>query len=366
VLACPGLDHVHRGFETFARECFEALRDRPELEIQLVKGSGPSVLRERSVPAVRSDKRAARAIGRLLGRPPFFAEQVTFAVSLMPILARERPAVVYFSEWYTGRALARWRSVSRQRFKLVFSNGSLAPGPYPDFDHVQQLVPGALDAVVARGVSPHNQSVLPLGVAMEPALEPVRADRQAAMRGDLGVPADRRVVLSVGALNRQKRHAYVIDEVASLPEPRPFLLLTGQRETETPEVEARARERLGAGGYRIVTVPMARMPEVYRASDVFVLASLWEGSPRALVEALSHGLPCITHDYPVMTWLMGDHGAHGDLTRPGVLAGLLAAIGEDELAEPAREARHASAWERFSWHSLTPRYVDFLRRCAAQ
>jgi glycosyltransferase involved in cell wall biosynthesis len=366
VLACSGLDHVQRGFETFARECFEALRDQPGIEIRLVKGSGPPRDRERSIPTLRSDTAPARAIGRLTRRPPFFAEHVTFALSLIPLLARRRPDVVYFSEWWVGRVLAAWRRFGRGRWKLVLSNGSLAPGPYPHLDHVQQLVPGALDAVVARGVSAHNQSVLPLGVAMGPALRRTSPEERAQLRATLGLPADRRILVSVGAINRQKRHSYVIDEVASLPEPRPFLLLAGQREAETPEVETHAAARLGAHGHKILTVPSERMPDVYRASDAFVLASLWEGSPRALVEALSHGLPCLTHDYPVMIWLMGGHGAAADFTQPGALAGLLAGLRDDDLGEPAREARHASVHERFSWDSLAPRYVEFLRRVAAE
>jgi glycosyltransferase involved in cell wall biosynthesis len=108
------------------------------------------------------------------------------------------------------------------------------------------------------------------------------------------------------------------------------------------------------------------MRDVYRASDAFVLASLWEGSPRALVEALSHGLPCFTHDYPVMTWLMGGQGKAADFTQPGALAGLLAGLRDEDLADPAREARHASVHERFSWERLAPRYVEFLRRRAAE
>jgi 1,2-diacylglycerol 3-alpha-glucosyltransferase len=364
VLACPGLDHAHRGFETFARECFEALRRQPRIAIELVKGSGTHGSAESTVPTLRRDTPTARALGRLLRRDPFVIEHLSFALALIPRLARQRPDLVYFSEWHVGRVLALWRRVSRQRFKLVLCNGCLAPGPYPHLDHVQQLLPGALEAVVSRGVSPANQFVLPLGIAVDPAWRAPTHDEISRLRRGLGVPVDRRIVLSVGALNAQKRHDYVIEEIGSLPEPRPFLLLVGQPEDQATELATRAAQRLGADGHRIMTIPSARMPDVYRASDVFVLASLWEGSPRALIEALAQGLPCLTHDYPVMAWILDGHGRSDDLRQAGRLARMLAELTENDFGPEARRARHASVYERFSWDRLAPSYVDLLRSCA--
>ena len=221
VLACSGLDHAHRGFETFARECFEALRDRPDVQLELVKGSGARAVDERVVRALLRDTRAAQALARLRGREPFVVEHVSFALGLVPLLARHRPDVVFFSEWHVGRVLAAWRRASRQRVGLVLSNGALAPGGYGALDRVQQLVPGAIEWTVGRGEAPERQVLLPLGVAMDPVFVPLAAGARDALRTRLGLPTDRQVVLSAGAVNRQKRMDVLVDEVASLPEPRP-------------------------------------------------------------------------------------------------------------------------------------------------
>ena len=65
-------------------------------------------------------------------------------------------------------------------------------------------------------------------------------------------------MLSVAALNRRhKRQDYLIAELAALPAPRPFLLLAGEPDAETPEVRAMATAHLGAGGFDMRTVPHA-------------------------------------------------------------------------------------------------------------
>lgn len=366
LLACPGLDHAHRGFETFARECFEALRDRPDLSIELVKGSGFPAPAEMVVRTVTRRTRAARALARSLSVEPFIVEHVTFAQALVPLLVRRQPNVVYFSEWHVGRVLAAWRRVSRQRFALVFCNGALAPSGYGHLDRVQQLVPGAIEYTLARGEPPDRQQLLPLGVAMEHSLAPLADGERATLRERLRLPADRQIVLSAGAINRQKRIDYLIDEVASMPAPRPYLLLAGQQEADTPAIRRAALERLGPDGHDIRTVPPQAMPDHYRASDSFVLASLWESFGRVLVEAQSHGLPCLGHSYPVIDWVLGGEGDTADLSEPGAVAGWLRGLVAAEFSFDARRRRHRSAYARFSWDVLTDRYVAMLRQVAQE
>ena len=361
LLACPGLDHAYRGFESFARECFEALRDVDELALELVKGSGPPAPGERSIPTLRRDTALARGLGRAGRLPSFVVEHLAFSVSLMPVLSRLRPDVVYFSEWHLGRALAKWRGLTRQRVRLVMCNGSSSPGPYDHLDLVQHLTPGALRFVLDRGADPGRNVAVPLGFHIAPGFSPLSEDERAALQRRLGLPPDRLVVISVAALNRQKRIDYLIEEVASLPEPRPFLLLVGHAEEETPPLRELAESRLGPEGYSMRSVPRAEVDELRAASDVFVLGSVWEGLPRALIEAIAQGLLCVAHTHPVMEYALGGTGHNLDLERRGALAGLLAGLDRSELT-PARAAeRHRYAYEKFSWDALTPRYVELLR-----
>jgi glycosyltransferase involved in cell wall biosynthesis len=362
MLACSGLDHAARGFETFARECFDALVDVPGLDLRLVKGSGRSGERERSLRTFTRDHAAIRGLARAVRREPFRLEQVAFALPLQRELSRTRPDVVYFSEWHTGLVLAAARRAVHGSFRLAYCNGATAVEGFDHLDRVQQLTPVALETVLQHGAEPSRHELLPLGFAIRPRLEPLRAGERDALRDRLGLPRDRELVLSVAALNRQKRIDYVIAEIARLPEPRPHLLLLGQPDGETPALRALAQRELGEDGQTVRTVAPAEVTDYYRASDAFVLASLGESFGRVLVEAMAQGVPCIAHDYPITRYVLGTHGRLGDLTTPGALGALLSAA---DRTPHGAQARHRFAYERFSWDALRPRYVAFLRAAAA-
>jgi 1,2-diacylglycerol 3-alpha-glucosyltransferase len=246
LLVCSGLEHARRGYESFARECFDALVGEPELELELVKSSGRPGPREHVVRTLRRDRAPALALGRALRVRPFRLEALAFALSLQPLLTRARADLVYLSEWDTASALARLRPVTGQRFKLLLCNGGFASSGFDHLDHVQELTPTARDHVTSLGADPDRHTVLPLGFRIEPELELPSAPERSALRRALGLPEERRIVLSVAALNRShKRLDHLIDELATLPEPRPFLLLAGEPDGETPGVRAHAHALLG-------------------------------------------------------------------------------------------------------------------------
>ena len=368
LLLCSGLDHAHRGFESFAREAFDQLRGEPELDLTLVKGSGPAGDGERSVRMPTRDAALLRALGRAARMESFRFEQMAMALAALPILARRRPDVVYFSEWHTGRALA---ALQRARLApaapLVLCNGTMAIEGFGHLHRVQELTPAALEAVLERGGDPARHVVLPLGFAIGDELRPAGDQERGALRDRLGLPRDRPVLLSSAALNRHhKRLDYLIEEVAALPEPRPYVLLAGQLEAETPGIRRLALERLGPDGHDVRTVPQREVADLLRAADAFVLASLGEGLPRALVEALAAGLPCLTHDYGVTRYVLGEHGFYADFSQPGGLAGLVRDGAWRAGGDAERHARRRSARERFGWEGLKPRYVELLRGAAGQ
>ena len=64
----------------------------------------------------------------------------------------------------------------------------------------------------------------------------------------------------------------------------------------------------------------------YRAADSFVLTSIREGMPIALLEAMATGLPCIATRLRGVTDTVIDHGINGLLIEPGDAEGLAGAL----------------------------------------
>jgi glycosyltransferase involved in cell wall biosynthesis len=186
---------------------------------------------------------------------------------------------------------------------------------------------------------------------------------RSSRRRSLGLPVDRPVVLSVGALNRgHKRMDYLIAEVSAMGEGRPFLVMLGESENETEAVRATAQLLLGPDGFVMRTVPRERMDDYYRAADIFALASLTEAFGLAYVEAMAHGLPCIAHDQEVTRFVFGDEGKLVDLRQRGALtAALWGALDQSDSTE-LRARRHNAMRDRFGWPALLPGYVAMLSR----
>lgn len=361
MLVCCGLEHARRGYESFARECFTQLQADPRLKIELVKGSGARGPDELVIPTLRRDRATARRLGRAFRFRPFRLEALSFAITLQPLLARRRPDVVYVSEWDTAHGLVTLRALARQRFKLLLCNGGFAERGFEHIDHVQELTPAARDHVIRLGAESTRHTVLPLGFAIAKEFSPPSLLDIEALRRKWQLPLNRRIVISIAALNRShKRLDYLIDELARLPEPRPFALFVGEPDAETATLRTYAAARLGSKHHSFLTVAAAEVRELLRASDLFVLASLAEMQGRAVVEAMSEGLLCLVHDSPVLGFAIGEHGLMGDFASPGSLSQLITGTDNGALDPSAPAARHRFVYERFGWDSLHSRYVRFL------
>ncbi len=113
-------------------------------------------------------------------------------------------------------------------------------------------------------------------------------------------------------------------------------------------------------GYAIGRFRVGRSGICTGRATLFVLASLGEGLPRVLIEAMAQGLPCLAHDYDVTRYVSGAHGGLADLSQAGSLT-RAAERGARTLprSQSARE-RHRFAYESFSWDRLRPAYVRLL------
>jgi glycosyltransferase involved in cell wall biosynthesis len=105
-------------------------------------------------------------------------------------------------------------------------------------------------------------------------------------------------LLSVGSVVPGKGYDVLVAALATIVDLPWRLTIAGDR-TRNPAVAARLDTDIAAHGLsNRVAVPGAVAPErvidLYLASDVFVLASRFEGYGMALAEAIAHGLPVVS------------------------------------------------------------------------
>lgn len=115
-----------------------------------------------------------------------------------------------------------------------------------------------------------------------------------------------KIVLSVGAFTREKRHDLTIKAVAKLPEAR--LLLVGSGGDKKEEIKSLGTSLLG-DRFEIKSVSREKMPEVYKKASVFAYPTVpWESFGIAMVEAMASGLPVVATDDSIRREIVGDAG----------------------------------------------------------
>jgi glycosyltransferase involved in cell wall biosynthesis len=182
---------------------------------------------------------------------------------------------------------------------------------------------------------------------------------------DAEPPADP-LIVAAGRLEPQKGFLGLLDALARVARRLPCrLVILGDGSQREPLRDHAAvlgiADRVTLPGF--VSNPFAVMTR----ARVFVLSSLWEGSPTVIVEALACGVPVVSTDCPSGPREILEGGRCGLLVEPGRPTALAEAIGR-VLVDSALRARLAAAGiaraEAFSHQRVVPRYEALLLRLA--
>jgi len=358
LFALPGLHRVVRGAEVAFEEISRCIARFPGFEVTLI-GSGPRRLdepyhyvqnacigRERfekfpSIPYLRDHyvyEELSFAPGLMRAfSPADFDISVTCGYPYTNWVLRSRrrnrwPRHVFVtqnSDWMIRRHDREYRHFGREG--LVCTN--------PDYYQRHQN---------------HWPSVLiPNGVDPE-VFRPGPGDRQR-----FGLPVDKPVILMVSALASCKRVLEGIRAVSLLKDEH--LVVTGDGE-QRADVAALGN-RLLPDRFRLITVPRADMPSLYRSANVFLHMSQDEPSGIVYLEALASGLPIVTHDREVTRWTLEDQAVLVDTSNQRAVAdGIIRAM--NLCGEADVRARHEMAERRFSWQSISKQYCLFFEKVA--
>jgi glycosyltransferase involved in cell wall biosynthesis len=154
------------------------------------------------------------------------------------------------------------------------------------------------------------------------------------LRDDLRLTRYDRLLVSVGNLYPVKGHQHLVKALAILAAPHPTLHLAIAGRGEMADTLATCARELGVE-HRVHLLGLrSDIPAILAAADIFVLPSLSEGLPLALLEAMFAGRPIVASDVGEVGVALA-HGDAGMLVEPGNPHALAAAI-ESLLCNPNR------------------------------
>jgi glycosyltransferase involved in cell wall biosynthesis len=209
-------------------------------------------------------------------------------------------------------------------------------------DRVVCVSQGVAEFLVVHEHLPRRRlSVIPNGI--DEALLAVPPSREAA-RARLALPPFHPLLGSVGRLEPQKGHSYLLRALQTIVATRPAagLVIAGDGPLRD-DLEAEAR-RLGLAD-RVRFLGFYRdVPALLAALDLFVLPSLWEGMSKALLEAMAVACPIVATRAVGVDEAVRD-GEEGILVEPRDAAALAGAIGR-VLDDPGLASRIGEAARR--------------------
>jgi len=247
-----------------------------------------------------------------LVRPISPVRDLRAAVELIRVLRRERFDIVHTHTSKAGMVgrlaayAARVPVVVHTPHGTVFHESFLSPGMQRVIAHAERAAARWTDCIITKSASEADEYVR-RGIASREKFQTVhsgldfrRLDHASAppeaVRGSLGIADGRPIVLYPARFVPEKDHGCFLRafEIVLESAPNAVAVLAGDGPVRT-EAEARAARLMSRGsllslGFR------DDLPDLMRAADVCVSASLTEGLPLTVAEALVLGRPVVATD----------------------------------------------------------------------
>lgn len=184
---------------------------------------------------------------------------------------------------------------------------------------------------------------------------PVDAD---LFRPDPDVPRVEGRLGFVGRMSPEKNLDLLLEAVRGLR--GVSLILVGDGPLR-PALEKKARES-GIDATFHGTVPNERLPGLLNTCRAFVLPSRWEGMPKAVIEAMSCGLPVIGTDVPGIRDLV-QHGRTGYLcaaTPEGLRSAIHRVLDDRSLRERLGKTARSFVTAHYALEQVVRRELDLM------
>jgi len=211
------------------------------------------------------------------------------------------------------------------------------------------------ERLVGLGAPQDRTVALPNGVDLDLFAPRDRSNARGSLR------LQRFTLLSVGNLVPIKGHDIAIRAIALLPDAD--LLIVGEG-SERSALERLARSLDVHARVRFLgELPQTELPGIYAAADALILASLHEGWPNVLLEAMACGTPVVVSEFGSAREIVRSPAA-GRITGDRSPEGIAEAVRALRAALPERAETRRYA-EAFGWRSIVDRQMRLYERLVA-
>jgi phosphatidylinositol alpha-1,6-mannosyltransferase len=191
----------------------------------------------------------------------------------------------------------------------------------------------------------------------------------AELRREFGLEEEKKIVLFVGRLYHRKGLEILLRSIPAVIQEfgdvKFAISGTGFKKKEESlrklAKELETEDYVTFLGY----VPDEKLPNLYSASDIFVLPAIYENFPFAILEAQATGLPVISTKVGGIPEFLADN-ENGFLIDPGDSAHLtqrvLTLLQDPKLAKEMGRRGRSLIEEKFAWRLITSQVIDLYHK----
>jgi glycosyltransferase involved in cell wall biosynthesis len=194
----------------------------------------------------------------------------------------------------------------------------------------------------------------------------ISAAETAAVRRELDLSPGQLAVGTMGELTQQKGYRYLLEAIPEILKSVPSVKFFIAGEGELKKSLLVLRDKLGLQSSVSFLGFRDDVPRLLSAFDIFVLPSLWEGLPVALIEAMAAGKPIVATDVDGNCEVTGRDAAGiavEPLDPPALATALLELLGDPELRRRLGDAGIERAQKLFDVRIMIKRYQDLYEAC---
>ncbi len=267
------------------------------------------------------------------------------------VLTQTAPDKYHFRPKQTSNLLAKLLDVCKGMIFSLLESISLYIGKRNLLlsDQITTLSTPLKRMLVEMGIPQGSIEYISNGVDTD-FFQPVSVEEKMALRRELSLPEDEKLILSIGRFVPKKG----LDIFIGAADPD-FQLLLVSRGNFEPYLK-------NANGKVIILdpIPQEKLKKIYQACDIFVLAAAGEDVfSLVLMEAMACGLPVITSNDPFYrNYVDGNNMMLVEPTPGTIRENIKKIINNPDIASRMANYSRSKAIETFSWDSRISQYLD--------